>query len=107
MYTCNRLYTEPLFTERRPIMILVVGATGNLGGAVTRMLLAQSKPVRILVRPQSDYQPLADAGSQVVLGDLKQHGSHEAACQGADGFITTANPAPRGGEDTAQTVDLQ
>jgi uncharacterized protein YbjT (DUF2867 family) len=32
-------------------MILVVGATGNLGGVVTRMLLAQGQLVRILARP--------------------------------------------------------
>src|SRR6266536_4442773 len=88
-------------------MILVVGATGNLGGAVTRMLLAQGQPVRILVRPQSDYQPLAEAGAQVVLGDLKQPGSLDAACQGADTVITTANSAARGGEDNPQTVDLE
>ncbi len=88
-------------------MILVVGATGNLGGAVTRMLLAQGQPIRILARSQSNYQPLADAGAQVVLGDLKQRGSLDAACQGADIVITTANSAARGGVDTAQTVDLE
>jgi len=88
-------------------MILVVGATGNLGGAVTRMLLAQGQPIRILARSQSNYQPLADAGAQVVLGDLKQRGSLDAACQGADIVITTANSAARGGADTAQTVDLE
>jgi uncharacterized protein YbjT (DUF2867 family) len=88
-------------------MILVVGATGNLGGAVTRMLLAQGQPVRILARSQSNYQPLADAGAQVVLGDLKQRCSLDAACQGADTVITTANSAARGGEDNVQTVDLQ
>ena len=88
-------------------MILVVGATGNLGGAVTRMLLAQNKDVRILVRPKSNYQPLAEAGAQVVLGDLKEPGSLDAACQGVDTVITTANSAARGGEDNVQTVDLQ
>jgi uncharacterized protein YbjT (DUF2867 family) len=88
-------------------MILVVGATGNLGGTVTRMLLAQGQPVRILVRPQSEYQPLAEAGAQVVLGDLKEPDSLVAACQGADIVITTANSAARGGEDTVQTVDLE
>jgi uncharacterized protein YbjT (DUF2867 family) len=88
-------------------MILIVGATGHLGGVVTRMLLAQGQPVRILVRPQSDYQPLAEAGAQVVLGDLKERGSLDAACQGAETIITTANSSARGGEDTVQTVDLQ
>jgi uncharacterized protein YbjT (DUF2867 family) len=88
-------------------MILVVGATGNLGGRVARMLLAQGQPVRILVRPQTDYQPLADAGAQVVLGDLKERSSLDAACEGVDTVITTANSAARGGEDTVQAVDLE
>ncbi len=88
-------------------MILVVGATGNLGGVVTRMLLAQGQPTRILARSQSNYQSLADAGAQIVLGDLKQRGSLDAACQGADIVITTANSAARGGEDNVQTVDLE
>ena len=34
-------------------MILVVGATGSLGGRITRGLLAQGKPVRILARHNS------------------------------------------------------
>jgi len=88
-------------------MILVVGATGNLGGAVTRMLLAQGQPVRILARSQSNYQPLVEAGAQVVLGDLKEPGSLDAACEGVNTVITTANSAARGGEDTVQTVDLE
>lgn len=88
-------------------MILVVGATGNLGGRVARMLLAQGQPVRILARSQSNYQPLVDAGAQVVLGDLKQRGSLDPACEGVETVITTANSAARGGEDTVQTVDLE
>jgi uncharacterized protein YbjT (DUF2867 family) len=88
-------------------MILVAGATGNLGSAVTRMLLAQGQPVRILARSQSNYQPLVEAGAQVVLGDLKEPGSLDAACEGVDTVITTANSAARGGEDTVQTVDLE
>ena len=88
-------------------MILVVGATGNLGGTVTRMLLAQGQPIRILVRSQSNYQPLAEAGAQVVLGDLKERGSLDAACQGVETIIATANSAARGGEDNVQTVDLE
>jgi NADH dehydrogenase len=40
-------------------MILVVGATGQLGGAITRQLLAQGKEVRILVRRDSASEQLA------------------------------------------------
>src|SRR5712691_12768026 len=88
-------------------MILVVGATGNLGGAVTRMLLAQGQSARILARSQSNYQPLAEAGAQVVLGDLKQRGSLDPACEGVETVITTANSAAGGGADNPQTVDWE
>ncbi len=88
-------------------MILVVGATGNLGGAITRMLLAQGQPVRILVRPQSNYQALADLGVQVVPGDLKERSSLNAACEGVDIVISTASGGQRGGEDTVETVDWE
>jgi uncharacterized protein YbjT (DUF2867 family) len=43
-------------------MILVVGATGQLGGAVSQGLLDRGRPVRVLVRPGSPYQPLVEAG---------------------------------------------
>jgi uncharacterized protein YbjT (DUF2867 family) len=88
-------------------MIVVVGATGNLGSEVTRMLLRQGKPVRILARPQSSYQPLVEAGAQVALGDLKDRGSVDEACRGAEIVITTAYSAMRGGDDNAQTVDWE
>ena len=71
-------------------MILVVGATGNLGGTVTRMLLAQGQPVRILARSQSNYQPLVDAGAQVVLGDLKQRSSLDPACEEVETVMRAA-----------------
>jgi uncharacterized protein YbjT (DUF2867 family) len=94
-------------TERKQAMILIAGATGNLGGTITRMLLAQGQSVRILARVQSNYQPLADLGAQVVLGDLKERSSLDAACEGAEIVITTASAGERGGEDTVQTVDWE
>lgn len=88
-------------------MILVVGATGSLGGAITQTLLAQGKPVRILARPPSNYAPLVDRGAHVVLGDLKDPASLIPACQGVDTVITTANSVLRGGDDNVENVDLK
>lgn len=88
-------------------MILIVGATGELGGAITRMLLAQGRDVRALVREGSNFMPLADAGVKLVWGDLKQPTSLHAACQGVQTVITTANSARRGAADNPQTVDLE
>ena len=58
-------------------MILIVGATGQLGSLITRRLLAKGQSVRILAREGSDYQALADAGAQVAIGDLKSRASLE------------------------------
>ena len=52
-------------------MILVVGATGTLGGMITRRLLAQGREVRILVRNGLSARPLVAAGARPVVGDLK------------------------------------
>lgn len=97
--------------------ILVVGATGRLGGAITQTLLAQSKSVRILVRRNSPSVELAKqglatsaevliaVGAQPAYGDLKERASLDLACQGIDIVIATANSAAREGDDNPQTVD--
>lgn len=86
-------------------MILVVGATGQLGSKVVRGLIAKKEPVRILARPASAYQPLANVGAEVVFGDLADPPSLLAACKDIDTVISTANSARRGGNDTVETVD--
>jgi uncharacterized protein YbjT (DUF2867 family) len=86
-------------------MILVVGATGQLGGVITRRLLASGQAVRILVREGAPWQALQAAGAHISLGDLKNRSTLDAACAGVDVVITTANSALRGGADNTQTVD--
>lgn len=90
-------------------MILVVGATGLVGGMMVEGLLEKGHSVRILVRPQSkaNSQPLVEKGAQPVLGDLKDRASLDQACEGVDALLTTANSARRGGEDTVETVEIQ
>jgi NADH dehydrogenase len=86
-------------------MILVVGATGQLGFKITSGLLARSRDVRVLARPASAYQQAQQLGADVVLGDLKDRPSLDAACAGVETVITTANSVRRGGEDTVSSVD--
>lgn len=100
-------------------MILVVGATGSLGGRISRRLLEKGEAVRILARHNSPSQELAqqgrataaqsliDLGAEVVYGDLKDRRSLDPAVAGIDTVITTATATQRGGEDTVESVDLQ
>ncbi|MGI9190140.1 MAG: SDR family oxidoreductase [Longimicrobiaceae bacterium] len=88
-------------------MILVVGATGQLGGMITRLLRSQGEDVRVLVRGDSDYAGLEAAGAEPVQGDLKDAGSLVRACDGVERVITTANSARRGGKDNVQAVEIE
>jgi NADH dehydrogenase len=88
-------------------MILVVGATGSVGGMIVQQLLARGKSVRILVRANSEYQNLVALGAQPVIGDLKDRASLDHACTGITTVITTANSAQRAGEDNVENVDLK
>ena len=53
-------------------LILVTGATGQQGGAVTRQLLGRKRKVRVMTRkPDGDSaKALARLGAEVVPGDL-------------------------------------
>ncbi|MCP9206565.1 NmrA/HSCARG family protein [Streptomyces sp. NEAU-Y11] len=65
-------------------VVLVVGATGQQGGAVARHLLAADRPVRALTRSPGKpaARALADRGAQVVAGDLGDADSLRAALDG-------------------------
>jgi uncharacterized protein YbjT (DUF2867 family) len=94
-------------TKGQNPMILVVGATGTLGGMITRRLLEQGRNVRILVRNGSNYDALVKAGAETTHGDLKDRASLDKAVQGIDTVVTTANSALRGGADNVESVEIQ
>jgi uncharacterized protein YbjT (DUF2867 family) len=70
--------------------LLVVGATGHLGGKVARLALQRGHSVRALVRLGSNADDLAAAGAEVVRGDLLDAGSLGPALAGIDTLVTTA-----------------
>lgn len=92
-------------------MNFVVGATGLLGGEICRLLAAEGKPVKALVRPTSDHDKVTQLEStniQVVRGDLKDRSSLDAACEGTTAVISTASATlSRQEGDSIQTVDLE
>lgn len=90
-------------------MILVVGATGTLGGEVCQRLRARGLTVRALVRQTANPVPLAAlsaAGVNLHWGDLKDHTSLREACQGVEAVISTASSTfSRQPGDSIETVD--
>ena len=70
--------------------ILVIGGTGNVGGAVVKELLSRNADVRVLARRQPEKGKLPPA-VEVAIGDLLDPVSVEQAMQGVDKlFLLTA-----------------
>jgi uncharacterized protein YbjT (DUF2867 family) len=85
--------------------VLVVGATGFLGGKVVDELLNRGKSVRALVRSTTDASSLESRGVEIARGDMLDLDSLVAAMQGADAVITTAAGYTRGGKN-ADDIDI-
>ncbi len=66
-------------------VLLVTGATGNVGGEVVRALLDAGQTVRALTR--GAQPPALPSGVEVVPGDLNQPASLSAALHGVDGVF--------------------
>src|ERR1700722_16170027 len=58
-----------------PGLSLVTGATGFVGAAVARALLAAGLPVRVLARPGSDRRNLAGLDVEIAEGSLEDAAS--------------------------------
>lgn len=71
--------------------VLVTGATGFVGSAVTRAFLRAGYGVRALLRPESDRSNLAGLDVEVTYGDVRSRGSLRDAFTGCDGLIHVAS----------------
>jgi uncharacterized protein YbjT (DUF2867 family) len=74
-------------------IIAVTGATGQQGGAVARKLLADGWKVRALTRDinKPAAQALAQAGAELVAGDMDSHSDLDAAFRGTYGVFSVQN----------------
>lgn len=91
--------------------VLVIGATGTQGGAVTHALHNAGHHVRALTRnPQSDpARALGRLGIQVVAGDFDHPATIAEAARGADTAFIMGTPFEKGTEfeiqQTTNTID--
>lgn len=90
----------------RSSLVLVAGATGLVGGIVTRKLLAAGVPVRALGRHREKLAALADAGAEAVTVDLLDRPAVARACEGVGQVFTTVNNVMGRGASSPNRVDL-
>jgi uncharacterized protein YbjT (DUF2867 family) len=89
-------------------MILVVGATGNVGGAVCEALSAQGKSVQAMVRESSDPERvrwLEELATEVVCGELRDPESLARACDKVETVVSGATTITSLGTDSISAVD--
>jgi uncharacterized protein YbjT (DUF2867 family) len=87
-------------------MILVVGASGLLGGKIATALREKGCPVRGLCRNPASHPELAEKGIELVQGDLRQPATLLEACKGVETVVTTANSVAGNGDNKSKAVDF-
>jgi uncharacterized protein YbjT (DUF2867 family) len=88
--------------------VLVVGGTGNVGGATTLALARQGQKVTAMLRGGTNHpkaKQLADAGVRIVEGDLWNHDSLGDAVRGMEAVVSTATAMPAPPPDGIRKTD--
>ena len=70
--------------------ILVTGATGFLGSAISRKLIEAGNDVKLLVRKSSDRSNTHGLKAEIVVGDLTEQSSLLRACRGVEALYHVA-----------------
>ncbi len=69
---------------------LITGATGFIGGRLAERLAGEGHRLRCLVRASSDTTKLKELGVEIVLGDLSDRPSLQAAAEGCRNVLHCA-----------------
>ncbi len=87
-------------------MILVFGATGQLGTAVVKLLRAEGREVRVFVRSEAAAQRFEAMGCESYIGDMTHQGMAKGPFPRVGTVIATANASiPTRKGDTLSAVD--
>jgi len=85
--------------------ILVVGATGNVGGGVVEALVGEGADVRGLARNEGSVDAVRAAGCEPALGDLTESSSLDGAFDGIDVAVVVTRGLENQVEMAANAID--
>ena len=88
-------------------MILIVGASGNLGRIVTQKLLEKGLSVRAMSRKIKNLEQLELSGAEFIQGDLLDSKSSQAACKGVSAVVASDHSLFGRGRESSKNVDYQ
>jgi uncharacterized protein YbjT (DUF2867 family) len=86
-------------------MIVVTGATGNIGSRVVTQLAAAGIPCRVFVRDRAKAAAVLGDRAAVALGDFADRVSLRAAVDDADAVVLSSGNDPRQAEYEANVID--
>ncbi|HVC09792.1 MAG TPA: NmrA family NAD(P)-binding protein [Elusimicrobiota bacterium] len=73
-------------------MFVISGATGHVGSAAAKELLAKKQPVKVVVRDAAKAEALTKRGAQAAVGSLDDSAFLASALKGAAGFFAMIPP---------------
>src|SRR4051812_27974560 len=73
-------------------LIVVTGATGNIGKKISEILLKNGRKVRVIGRSTEKLRKLVDSGAEAAVGDLADAEFLTKALQGADSIFAMVPP---------------
>jgi uncharacterized protein YbjT (DUF2867 family) len=97
--------TQEVTVEMKIGKVLVVGATGRVGGAAVEELLGAGFEVRALVRSAQKAQRLRKLGAEVAVGDVTQPRTLVPAVQGCFGVFSALGAGP--GRGSSEVVEYK
>lgn len=86
-------------------MILVTGATGNVGAETVKALIALGDLPRVLARDPAKAAALLGDDVEIARGDFADAGSLEAACEDVDVALLLSSPTPDTVADQTRFID--
>lgn len=95
--------SDPKGAERK--MIVITGATGQVGGEILQRLVQQDVPVRALVRDRAKADSVRRSGAETVEGDFARPETLYRALEGAETMFLACTNVPEQVELESGAVD--